>query len=369
MSMPPSGQWGPGVPPPNPQQPPPGYYPPPQGWGPPPPQKSNSALKWLLGAVAVLLVVAITVGVTVLVTRDGSGGDGPTETPDSPSDIASADDTGPVEIITVEPTCDSWRAIQDTLAAAQANGWADRDPSIPASEWTPSQRSQYDAVGATMRTAADQAIALAKQTPHRVMRELYEQFIAYGRIYADSLESYVSDDDVFARTNVGLSTSISTTCDAIEHGAVINRASAVPPGSPPDNVSAVGDLGDPRRFLTTSTSACVDWIARTAALDGQLEDWSRLDPEVPASRWDSAQRSVQEAAARTFDEYADDIEQIGRSSGDGTFEDFAVLAAQYFRAYAIATATYSVDDYYIVNPAMRLKNAVRAACQASAVHK
>jgi hypothetical protein len=30
-----------------------------------------------------------------------------------------------------------------------------------------------------MRSAADQTVSLAKQTPHRVVRELYEQNTAY----------------------------------------------------------------------------------------------------------------------------------------------------------------------------------------------
>ena len=105
MSLPPQpGPWDPGNPPPPgpPQgyQQHPGYYPQ-TVWGPQPP-KQNNGLKWLLIAVAVLLVIAITVGVTLFFTR-GSGGGGST-TP-AASDIASANDTGPVAIITSDPTC------------------------------------------------------------------------------------------------------------------------------------------------------------------------------------------------------------------------------------------------------------------------
>src|SRR6476620_11631561 len=195
MSYPPQpGQWDPGAPPPSPHQPPPGYYPAP-GWGaqqPPPPPSKNNGLKWLLVAVAILLVIAISVGVTLFFTRGGSGRDGPTSTSSSPTasgDVASTNDTGPVAIITSDPTCKSWRVLQNTLAAAEANGWSKADKSIPASEWSPSQRTQFEAVANSMRSTADQAVALAEQTPHRVMRELYEQFIAYGRAYADAVPS------------------------------------------------------------------------------------------------------------------------------------------------------------------------------------
>ncbi len=45
-------------------------------------------------------------------------------------------------------------------------------------------------------------VNLAKQTPHRVVRELYEQYIAYGRAYVDSIPTYMPADDVLADVNV-----------------------------------------------------------------------------------------------------------------------------------------------------------------------
>ena len=251
MSYPPQpGQWDPGAPPPSPHQPPPGYYPTP-GWGaqqPPPPPSKNSGLKWLLVAVAILLVIAISVGVTLFFTRGGSGGDGPTSTSSSPTaigDVASANDTGPVAIITSDPTCASWRTVQDALAAAQSDDWSQRDPSIPASEWTPVQKAQFEAVGTGMRTAADQAVGFAKQTPHRVMRELYGQFIAYGRAYADSLASYSPDDDFLSRANVSLSSAIAGVCDAVAYGNVIDAR--LHQCQPPIRLS----LGSSRRSRTS----------------------------------------------------------------------------------------------------------------------
>ena len=48
----------------------------------------------------------------------------------------------------------------------------------------------YESVGKAMRSAADQTVNLVKSTPHRVMRELYEQFIAYARAFADTVPTY-----------------------------------------------------------------------------------------------------------------------------------------------------------------------------------
>ncbi len=56
-----------------------------------------------------------------------------------------------------------------------------------------------------MRSAADQMVALAKLTPHRVMRELYEQFIAYSRAYADRIPTYTPPDDNLALVAVSCS--------------------------------------------------------------------------------------------------------------------------------------------------------------------
>ena len=66
--------------------------------------------------------------------------------------------------------------------------------SIPAADWTPELRAQYEEVGRALRSAADQAVPLVKLTPHRVVRELYEQFIAYARAYSDAIPTYTPVD-------------------------------------------------------------------------------------------------------------------------------------------------------------------------------
>ena len=200
MSTPPPGQWPP--PPPTSQGPPPG----PPSWSQQPPgsPRGGNGGKWLLGGLALLVVVVVTVVATLLFTRDGSSSpDTPTafappSTSVNTSDIASANDKGPIRILTEDPTCAAWTPIGDTFAAQALKGWDDRDPSIPASAWTPEQRVQHEAIADAMRSAADQTVALVKKTPHRVMRELYEQSIAYWRTYAEQIPTYVPTDDHLA---------------------------------------------------------------------------------------------------------------------------------------------------------------------------
>jgi hypothetical protein len=216
-----------------------------------------------------------------------------------------------------------------------------------------------------MRTTADQAVDLAKQTPHRVMRELYEQFIAYGRAYADSLGSYTSDDDFFSQANISLSSAISSICDAIDTGGVVARSAAVSQADPPSNENTVGDPADPQRFLTEPVGVCAKWVSNAATFEGGLREWELIDPKIPATEWTPEQRAIQDRAAELTNRYADDVEKYGRSSGNPIFEDFSVLAALYFRAYSLSTPTYTVADNYLMTPGLRLGNAITAACQAS----
>ena len=253
MTMPPQGGWPPPQPgpqPPNQPQygPPPGYQPypgqqpyPPQGqWQqqpppPPPPQKSGGATKWLLAAIAVLLAIGVTIGATLLFTRDGDGSSTP-PTSSVASDIASANDTGPVEIITEEPTCDAFLGINDSLADIQANGWADdRGGYGPSAEWNSEQRADIEAVATAMRNSADQAVTLAKNTPHRVVRELYEQFIAYGRAYAESVADYRPVNNNLGTANVSAGSALVGICKTIENGAA-RRSIALEATQPPERL-------------------------------------------------------------------------------------------------------------------------------------
>ena len=365
MSMPPSGQWGPGVPPPYPQQPPPpGYYPPQQGWGPPPPQKSNNTLKWLLGGIAVLLVIAITVGITVLVTRDGSGGDGPTESPDAPSDVASADDTGPIEIITLEPTCEAWVPSSNGLSQVEGNGWGDRDPSIPGSQWTSEQRMQHEAVAKAMQQVADQAVKFASDTPHRSIRQLYEQFIAYARAYADAVPGYTPRDNELALAVVAASISLDSVCDSIKYGSAIARASSVPPAPAPSAPLAPIDPADPQLVLTEPASECAAIVEGSDRLIADLAGWSRFDAGIAEDRWTPEQRAEAVVAKRALTKFADNLESVGEDASSSTFQDLAYFAAVYSRAYVSALDSYRSADSFLFGAGTRANNVLLSACEA-----
>jgi hypothetical protein len=60
---------------------------------------------------------------------------------------------------------------------------------------------------------------------------------------------------------------------------------------------------------------------------------------------------------------ADELEQFARRSDNPVLQDFAVLSAQYFRAFVVALPTYTGNDSFVVNTAIYLPLFVDAACQ------
>lgn len=360
MTTPPPGQW---PPPPSPQGLPP--------WGPQiSNQPKNGATKWILGGLALLVVVVVSVVATLLVTRGGDSAGPPAATgppatnPADTGSLASANDDGPVEIITEDRTCAAWAPIAETFAAQSSNGWNDRDPSIPASDWTPSQRSQYEAIADAMTSAADQTVALVKLTPHRVMRELYEQSIAYRRAYSESIDVYKATDDYFARTAVALSNAISNICSAITYGSAASRAPLVPPSPAPYGKGVLGDPDNPIRYVTTSLSVCPDWLAASEEFDRATSAWLASDANIPASQWSPSQQAVNRDAMPIMASDAGNMQNLGAQSLNPVFDDFASLAAQYRRAFVQSIPSYLPADGYLANAAAELSASNSHACRA-----
>lgn len=384
MTQPPNG-WGNQPLPPPPengwqgQQP--GQQPPmqsPPSWGPqyqqqftpPPPPKNNRALKWALGGTALIAVIAITAVVTMSLgggDKEKADGSGPTPTAGSGSnsEFASANDTGPVTIITEDPSCAAWVPIQNTLADSENNGWTDRDASIPASVWSPEQRQQYQDVGQAMRSAADQTVPLAKLTTHRVMRELYLQFIAYSRAYADKIATYAPSDDHFARTGSTISAALGDICAAITYGAAAARAPLVAPGPAPDAVAPIGNPEHPEPFLTSQDPVCPDWKTSADQFSSDTATWRQIPPDIPAGKWTPEQRALSDAVVPIMQQSADSMEELGRRSENANLQDFALLAAQYRRAFASSLPTHTRADSYLYNAAARAGAVVYTACAAS----
>lgn len=379
MSVPPPGGWQPPYqagPPPDQsqphgqpgftsQQPPPGWQ---QGNWPQqpagPPNQNGNNLKWLLIGVAVLLVIGITVGATLVFTRDTHGGGPTTATSDAPNNFASATDVGPVAIVTDEPTCQTFIGINNNLASIEANGWTERRNSLGAAQdWTDEDRSQVQTVATAIKNASDQMAALAKLTPHRVVRELYQQAIIYGRLYAERISNYSPKDNFLADVFVNGSSAIAGMCTTATNGSA-GRSIGIDPAAKPSSEPALDKIENPERFVPTPNSYCTKWIDREKKFVADTAQWAGLDASIPSAQWSPEQRDTQLAALPIFQNYADEITQAGPESGNLVFEDFALTAALYLRAYIASNDSYTNADSWLYYTAFRLSNTVTVACQA-----
>ncbi|WP_235718571.1 hypothetical protein, partial [Mycolicibacterium goodii] len=335
-------------------------------WATPPPNAGGGGgkTKWILGGVAVVLAIALTAVVTVLVVRPVSE-KGATEVSSSPkSEFVSAADTGPVSIIIDDPTCDAWNAIAGEYSrAVDAVHWEDRDFNIPASSWTSAQRSMYDTVGKAMTRATDKTMNLAKQTPHRAMRELYEQFIAYTRAFVERISSYVAEDDNFVAASNGAGGSVSNICGAIAYHSAQAIAPVVPAAPEPKEDAKLTDAGEPEKFLLEQGAICTDWLALASKFSDETRAWRETNKSVPATDWDPAQKSINDAVAPIMSANADEMERLGQRSGNPVFEDIAELAAQYRRGFVASLPNYTAADSYLELSATNLVRLINWACQ------
>lgn len=355
--VPPHGYPGPYGPPP--QQPPW-----PQQWSPgPPPKKRGNAWKWALSGVALLAVIGVTAAVTISVTSDDEDGGGPAPSGETYG-LASADDRGPANIITEDPSCAAWIPIQSTLANSQGE-WGNRDPAIPATSWTPEQRAEYEAAGKAYREAAERTVALVKVTPHRVIRELYEQFIAYARAYIEAIPTYSASDNHLVGVATSSSGALGFICGAITYGSAEARLPFVPTPPAPEQVAPLTHPDNPDRFLTRPDQSCPEWDRLLHAFSADTKDWQALDARVPATDWTPEQRATVDAVIPVMKTYADKIEKLGSISSDPTIRDFATLSAQYRRAYAAALPTYNSADAYLARAANRTSSVIFEACKAA----
>lgn len=282
--------------------------------------------------------------------------------------FASANDTGPTNLITEDPTCEAWSKVtRDHYDQTEAVRWSRRDPNISAASWTPQQRDMYDTVGKSMETVGGQAKHLAKKTPHRVMRRLYEQVTAYASAFRATIPAYVAVDNKTAAVVDALITAAADICAAVKHSSVqtVGPLTNDPPA--PTHNTPLDDAEVPQRFLAAGNHVCTDWTTQSIGLATDAAQWRNLDPDVPASEWTPAQKAIKDTAARLMTANADRFEGLGRASGNPVLEDFAVLAAQYWRGFVSALPHYTPADSYLPESATLLSTTVNLACKAAVI--
>jgi hypothetical protein len=329
-----------------------------------PPKKRGNGWKWALGGVALLAVIAVTAVVSVSIASGGD--DSPAALPGGgDSEYASANDTGPVNIITEDPTCEAWEPINRTFVEIQYQGWSDRDPTVPVSDWSAEQREQYEKVAQAARSAADQTMTLVKLTPHRVMREFYEQFISYARAYSDSIATYTPVDNYLAGVFLAASIVIVKVCDSIRWSSANARAPLVGTTSVPPESALIAGGEQLKPFLAQPLQPfCSDWMQLRDQFIEDTAEWEGVDANITASQWTPEQRGIIDRVIPVMNRYADDMDQIVAQNENPILHDFATFASQYRRAYAAALPSYTTADSYLATVAASAASMIYQACRA-----
>ncbi|MGW0158134.1 hypothetical protein ACWDUN_02325 [Mycobacterium sp. NPDC003323] len=278
-------------------------------------------------------------------------------------DIASASDAAPVSVITEDPSCAPSRAIFDAISATQKKGWNTSDFTKPTSSWTDSERNQYNEVADAMRSAADQTVELAKLTPHRAMRELYLQTIAYWRAYADSISDYKPADHELAKTAGAISSAIVWICSAINNQSAATWGALVESAPEPISPNSDINIANPRIFMDSSPNdQCPTFKEAIERFETAAAPWYALDANLPATQWTPEQQASMKQTSAEMEILAQELEQIGQASGDTIFNDFSSLAAQYWRAFGRALPTYTTADSYLSSAASSIGFAIFDGC-------
>jgi hypothetical protein len=208
-------------------------------------------------------------------------------------------------------------------------------------------------------------VELAKQTPHRVVRELYEQFIAFGRAYANSVPQYTPLDNGLASANVNASSALVGICNAITYGSAAHSLT-LDPMAPPVNRSDLGDPADPQRFITADDDACNSFQQLSDKFNADTAEWQKLDSDIPAAQWTPEQRALQQGALPFLTTWASEMERVGRDSKNSVLEDFSATAAVYLRAYVAVGDNYTSADSWLSYVSVKLNQVVLGACRAAA---
>ncbi|MGA8329409.1 MAG: hypothetical protein WB777_08965 [Mycobacterium sp.] len=316
-----------------------------------------------------MAVLATIVAAVLLFGGGGSGGPQPgsdNANPEAVAGVASAKDTGPVAVITDDPSCVAWTSINNELSNSGQGLWNDRDRSIPASAWTDKQKAQFIAAGQSMRGAAAQTVGLVKLTPHRVMRELYQQFIAYARAYSERIPKYTPADNNLAGAANSASSALGSICAAISDGPAAARGPLVPPAAAPSDIAPVGNLASPQPLLTSDNNVCPEWKSALNQFGQQTAAWQRIDPNIPSIYWNREQKAVNYQVGPVMNSFASKLEQLGRQSDNAIWQDLATLSAQYRRAFVTALPTYTPTDNHLANAANFASTTILGACAAVA---
>lgn len=305
----------------------------------------HQRLAWVFGATSLVLAIVLTAIASGSLFKRTEATDG-VQAAAGVRDIwwASASDAGPVVVVADDPTCPEWGRVSASLVGRQNSvAWFDRDGSIPAVEWSPEESAMYRAVAGALGGVAVRTRDLARATPHRVMREMYEQLGVYARDLINRIPQYQAGDVETARTTDALVGAITSICNAAMSGSArVQVSSPGAVGLPTHPLPADSDAVL-RPLLERENPTCAEWLPMSTDYRSAIEDLGDADSSALSTG------------------FADRAEGLGRRSNSPIAEDVLALSAQYLRAGALepqsdgqranaADALISVVDHVCAGP-------------------
>lgn len=229
--------------------------------------------------------------------------------PGLPPKLAWPPPAGSVVAVTEEPTCQAAADVHRDLLGREVGNLSGSVRS--SSEWSSAERDEMNDAADAYRRTASRMEPLIAQSPNRFVQELYGQFIAYSRTFADRVPDYTREDGNFADAAGSAYDAIDHLCKAIENGEPLEYVPRIPP---------ITDIPAP-----APTDPARQAPAVAAGMAG-CQDWDALDTLSAAMYADPTQGT----------RYADVLIDLGRRSGDPLVLDLAAYASQYLRVAAIA---------------------------------
>lgn len=303
-----------------------------------------------------VIVIAVVAVVVSTVTGPADAGQRPPGAPSStnasPTPATRPSTTTTTSVMSAPPSSDAISAVINEPSCGVLEG-IDRERAkatldLPAatmyaaSEWSPEQRDIMTGAAQAFRTAADRLVPSIEQTPNRFVRELYEQYVAYSRAFADAVPNYVAAQSGFAYAAIFINQVVLGICAVVERGKPDVYLAQIPPidiGQPPPPPPP--DPANPPVMLTQVMPNCDQWRSAMPV---------SLSTELMTDR-------------SKGDQYAEVLLGLGAGGANPLAYDIAAFTAYYLRVAAVVTDTNVQQGYRNVGTAVW--DFINSACKAA----
>lgn len=337
-------------------------YPSQQRWAAPPPPRRRRGWPWVLLVVAVIAVLAASIGIVVVGRGDSSPVERtPTASPVSADSRAAGPEDEPAGLIEkVDPVCADYQITYEILAQRQQS-YAAISQDIPASQWTEEQRTVMDATVRAIQSAVSRYTEMLPKAENRVVQQLLAQTIVYLTKTADSLRDYhAGADRLYPQIATGLGGALDYICRSVL--VVMSWPAAEHPAAP---ATVAADPAVLVAFMPEPDSVCGDFMVWWQEQDAELSPWYPRDQSIPGVQWTPEQRDLSDAARTVLQQNVGELNDFSSRTSNPVFQDFLSTMTSYTAAYADMLADYTPDAVPVWGVVATLSGGLKAACQSA----